>query len=51
MLFESRRWPGETHVALGCIDGPIDRPPQAHAFYDTRVEWMPIDDSLQIFRG
>jgi hypothetical protein len=51
MLFESRRWPDETHVALACIDGPIDQTPQAHAFYDTHVDWMPIDESLQIFRG
>jgi hypothetical protein len=51
MLFESTRWPGETHVALGCIDGPIDRSPQAHAFYDAHVDWIPIDDSLTIYRG
>lgn len=51
MLFESARWAGETHVALGCVDGPIDRPPQAHAFYDTHVDWLPIDESLKIYRG
>lgn len=51
MLFESTRWSGETHVALGCIDGPIDRAPQAHAFFDSHVDWLPIDEALQIFRG
>ena len=51
MLFESRRWAGETHVALACIDGRIDRAPQAHAFYDAHVDWIPIDDSLQIVKG
>jgi hypothetical protein len=51
MLFESTRWPGETHVALGCIDGPIDRSPQTHAFYDAHVDWIPIDEALTIYRG
>jgi len=51
MLFEAERWRGETHVALASIDDPIDREPQAHAFYDSHVAWMPIDDALKIFRG
>lgn len=50
MLFESERWAGETHVALACIDGPIDRDPAAHAFFDAHVHWMPIDD-LRKIRG
>ena len=51
MLFESSRWNGETHVALACIDDPIDRAPQAHAFYDTHVDWVAIDEKLPIARG
>jgi hypothetical protein len=51
MLFESTRWAGETHVALGCIDGPIDRVPQAHANHDSHVDWMPWDKSLPISPG
>lgn len=51
MLFKSQRWAGEIHVARGCIDGPIDREPQAHAFHDTHVNWMPLDDALAIYRG
>ena len=50
MLFESERWAGETHVALACIEGPIDREPAAHAFFDAHVHWMPIDD-LKKIRG
>ena len=50
MFFRSQRWPGEIHVALGCIDGPIDRQPQAHVFHDTHVDWMPLDDALKIFQ-
>ena len=47
MLFESKRWAGETHVALGCIDGKIDRKPQANVFHSTQVNWMPIDEALK----
>jgi len=48
MLFESARWSGETHVALACLDGAIDRKPQANAFYNAHVDWMPMDESLTI---
>ncbi len=42
-LFRSERWPGETHVALGCLDGPIDRPVEAHAFKDDHAPWIDPD--------
>jgi len=51
MLFEAERWKDETHIALGCIDGPIDRTPQANSFFDAHVDWIPIDDALKIFSG
>lgn len=51
MLFESERWTGETHVALACIDGPVDREPAAHAFFDTHVGWAPVDDDLKKITG
>jgi len=51
MLFESARWGGETHVALACLEGTIDRKPQANAFYDAHVDWMPVDESLTNVSG
>jgi len=48
MLFESGRWSGETHVALGCINAEIDRKPQAHASHGSHVDWLPLDKSLPI---
>ena len=51
MLFKSQRWPGEIHITLAAFDNPIDRQPQAHAFYDAHVDWMPIDATLAIFKG
>ena len=51
MFFRSERWSGELHVALGCLDDEIDRQPQAHAFHDSHVPWMPFDDALKVFTG
>jgi hypothetical protein len=51
MFFKSERWSGELHITLAAFDVPIDRVPQAHAFYDAHVDWMPVDDSLSIFMG
>ncbi len=46
MLFQSEQWPGEMHVALGALDDEIDRKPQINSFFDTHVDWMPIDNSI-----
>lgn len=51
MLFESSRWPAETHVALGSIEDPIDRKPQANSFFDEHVDWAPIDEALKAYSG
>jgi hypothetical protein len=51
MLFRSERWAGQVHVALACLDDPIDRRPQAHAFHDSHVDWMPLDHALMIYNG
>ena len=48
LFFRSTRWPGETHITLANFDGPIDRQPQANVFYDSHVEWMPVDKDLPI---
>lgn len=39
LFFESNRWPGEVHVALANVDGPIDREPAAHVYWSARVHW------------
>ncbi len=41
LFFSSERWPGETHVPLAAFDGPIDRPPGSHAFWDEHAAWLP----------
>jgi len=51
LFFRSERWPGELHIALGCMDDDIDRRPDANAFFDTHVDWMPIDITLKQVGG
>jgi len=51
LFFKSSRWKGELHITLAAIDGGCDRRPQAHAFYDAHVDWMPIDETLAVFKG
>lgn len=46
MLFQSKRWPGEMHIALGSLDDDMDREPELNAYFDTHVEWMPIDNRI-----
>jgi hypothetical protein len=51
LFFRSQRWDGELHIALACINGKIDRQPQANVFFDNHVDWMPIDTTLKEVDG
>ena len=44
LFFRSQRWAGELHVTLANFTGPVDRAPQAHVFWDTRVPWVHLGD-------
>jgi hypothetical protein len=46
LFFRSQRWPGETHVVRASFDSELDREPQVHVFYDTRVSWFEVNDAL-----
>ncbi len=43
LFFRSTRWAGELHIALANFLERLDRAPQAHVFWDTRVEWVHLD--------
>ncbi|MEP5763574.1 MAG: GFA family protein [Halieaceae bacterium] len=45
-LFQSERWPGEMHVSLSNLHGPIDRAPEAHVNYATHAPWLELADHL-----
>ncbi len=49
MLYTSVLSPGEVHVALPYLDGPIDREPAAHVFFDEHVPWLAVTDKLPRF--
>ena len=51
LFFTSERWAGETHIALAHMDGPIDREPAVHVFYDAHVEWVELGDDLKKLGG
>ena len=51
MFFEGERWPGEIHIALASMDGPIDRSPKAHVFFDRHVAWIVLGDDLKRLGG
>ena len=51
LFFRSERWSGELHIALACVDEPIDRQPHANVFFDEHVDWMPVDNALKQVDG
>ena len=46
LFFRSPKWAGELHIVLANVDGPVDRAPQAHVYYDTHVDWVQLADDL-----
>ena len=46
LFFQSTRWPTEMHVVLANVDGPIDRAPTAHVYYDSHADWIVVNDGL-----
>lgn len=43
LFFRSTRWPGELHVTVANVDTPLDRKPDAHAYWDRHVDWYTPD--------
>jgi hypothetical protein len=51
LFFETTRDPDRVDIVLANTDGPIDRAPQAHIFFDDRVDWVEVDDGLPRLGG
>jgi hypothetical protein len=51
LFFESTRDPERVDIVLANMDGPIDREPQAHAYFDCRAGWVEVGDSLPRLGG
>ena len=46
MFFKAAAWPGQLHIARALFTDPVDRAPQAHAYFDTHVGWVTLGDVL-----
>lgn len=40
LFFRSLRWPGELHIVRSNFDGPVDRDPQVHVYFDSHAPWL-----------
>ena len=51
LFCESSHHPDRIDVVLANMDGPIDREPQLHAYFDDRADWVAIGDALPRLGG
>jgi hypothetical protein len=51
LFCESSRHPDRVDIVLANMDGPIDRSPQVHVYFDDRVAWIPSEDDLPRLGG
>jgi len=38
-------------IAMAALHGPIDRLPEEHYYYDSRADWVAINDNLPKLGG
>lgn len=51
LFCESSRHPDHVDVVLANLDGPIDRAPQMHIYFDSRASWTDVRDELPRLGG
>jgi hypothetical protein len=51
LFCESSRHPDQVDVVLANMEGPIDRLPQLHVYFDDRADWVHADDGLPRLGG
>jgi len=51
LFCESTHRPDEVDVVLASLDGPIDRAPAFHVYYDSGAEWTDVRDGLPRLGG
>jgi hypothetical protein len=44
-------YPDRVDIALDAVDGPIDRLPQFHVYFDSRAPWVAVADDLPRLGG
>jgi hypothetical protein len=51
LFCESTRHPDQIDIVLANMDDQIDRPPEAHIYFDDRAEWTVAGDDLPRLGG
>ena len=51
LFCESTRHPDYIDIVLANLDGPIDRAPEFHVFFDDRAPWVHVADELPRMGG
>ena len=51
LFFESTLDAVRVNIPLANVDGPIDREPQFHVYFDCRAEWVTVEDALPRLGG
>jgi hypothetical protein len=51
LFCETTHHPDVVDIVLANMNDPIDRPPQAHFYFDDRVDWVCVEDGLPRFGG
>ena len=46
LFFRSENWPGELHIARANIIDELKQQPQLHAYFDSHVDWLCINDQI-----
>lgn len=51
LFFDSSNDPDQIEIALANMEGPIDRLPQEHIYFDDRASWVVAEDGLPKLGG
>jgi hypothetical protein len=51
LFCESKKHPDQIDIPLANIEGPIDRAPQFHFYFDSRAPWVVVSDGLPRLGG
>ena len=51
LFCENEKHPDRVDIPLANVDGPIDRTPQAHFYFDSRAKWVEVAGELPRLGG
>lgn len=51
LFCESTHHPDRIDIVLANLEGPIDKAPQVHVYFDSRVDWVSVEDGLPRLGG